>query len=132
MKERYIPENVLQGKRILGFRLPNLIEGLVWALIAFIIIAQVPFVPKVRWIITGCVGLFLILVNGLGIKGQRFSQAFINWLQYRPYMIKIHYRRLNYAPDEHKQLFETSNGKTRVVTIHEQSTLGKIQRIYKH
>lgn len=130
MKRRIIPHNVLQGKRIFGLRVPNLIEGVVWALIAFILISQIPFVPKVRWITTICVSLFLIVFNGLGIKGQRFSVTVMNYIIYKCFMKNASYRRMNYDPEPDK-LFEEANGKTRVITIHEKSAIGRFERIFK-
>lgn len=131
MKSRYIPENVLQGKRFLGFRIPNLIEGVVWALIAFIIICQIPFVKKVKWIMIICIGLFLIIANGIGIKGQRFSVTVINYFKYKPFMKRFSYRRMNYNP-EPEDLFVTEKGRMKVVTVHEQTAIGKVEKIFKH
>lgn len=50
-RERFIPNNVLQVNRFAGFKKRNLIEGIVWAVLAGLIINAIPFVVKVKWIV---------------------------------------------------------------------------------
>ena len=94
MRGRYIPDNVLRGKRILGLKKRNFYEGIITALIASFIIFQIPFVPKVRWIFIVCLGITIFLVNAIGIRSLTVTELIVNYLQLRPYLKQFHYRRL--------------------------------------
>lgn len=94
VKRRYIPENVFKGKRIMGFKPRNVIEGVVFAVIAAVIIAIPPFVPKVQWILIGCVGLYLIIMCAIGIDDQAPTELLKNYLMYKKYMNQYSYRRI--------------------------------------
>ena len=122
---RIIPQNIIQGRRLLGFRIRNLAEGVLAALLFAWIVAQIPFVPKVRWIITICVGLFLIVVMGIGIKGLAPSQVFIKFLTYRKYIKTYSYRRPNHANKKQTELISNENGKAVVNTIARQKNLNR-------
>lgn len=131
LRKRFIPHNYLQGKRILGFRKRNFFEGLAWAFVALLIIGSIPFVTKVRWILTICIGIFLVIMNGIGIRGQSYSQALINMFHYRKYLKPFTYRRLNYANKEPEPLFETVNSKQKVRTIRENSKLEQAKKLIR-
>lgn len=120
----------MQGKRILGFRKRNLAEGAIMALVAAYIISLPPFVKTVQVIITFCVAAFLVIINGIGIKGRSYSQTLINYIAYKKHLKQLSYRRINDNPDDIEPLFEEKNGKTRVNTIHEKTAVGKAQRFF--
>ena len=122
---RIIPQNIIQGRRILGFRIRNLAEGAIDALLFAWLISGIPFVPKVRWIITICVGLFLIIVTGIGIKGLAPSQVIIKFLSYRKFIKSYSYRRPNYANKKQPDLISEENGKSVVNTIAKQKNLNR-------
>jgi len=123
--KRIIPQNIIQGRRILGFRIRNLVEGAFTALLFAILISGIPFVPKVRWIITICVGLFLIIVMGIGIKGLAPSQVIIKYLSYKKYIKTYSYRRANHANKKASELISDENGKAIVNTIAKQKNLNR-------
>lgn len=105
MRGRFIPDNVFSNKRILGFRKRNFFEGVALAFINFLLISQIPFVPKVRWIFTICVGIFCIALCGIGINGMSLTQAIMRYYKYRKVTKQYSYRRLTDADKEPKQIF---------------------------
>lgn len=123
--KRIIPQNIIQGRRLLGFRIRNLIEGAFAALLFAAIIAQIPFVPKVRWIITICVGLFIIIVMGIGIKGLAPTQVLFKYLTYKKYIRTYTYRRPNNASKKQSEIIADENGKLVVTTIAKQKNLNR-------
>ena len=52
--EYAIPDNILDSKRIFGFRRRNWIEGLICAGMVGFIICLIPFVPRVKIIFLVC------------------------------------------------------------------------------
>lgn len=125
MRERVIPENVLQGKRILGFKRRNFFEGIIMALIVSFLVRQIPFVEKVSWIVMICLGLFIFLVNAIGIHGQPILQVLFRFFRYRKYTRQYSYRRLENGSRESKPLIV--NGKVRTIT--ESRTMENIKKI---
>ena len=114
MRERIIPQNVLQGKRILGFKQRNFIEGVIAALIVAVLILQIPFVSKVKMIVLICCMIFVFFINAIGIKGQPLTQAITRFVTYRKYTKQYSYRRLEDARKEVKPV--VVNDKVRTIT----------------
>ena len=83
LKVYHIPPNITSTKRILNFRLRNIIEAAIVSVairLAFMLLnaAVIHFVPKVEYIVTG--GL-IVLFGGIslfGIKGMSISEIIIN------------------------------------------------------
>lgn len=115
MQERIIPKNVFQGKRVLGFHKRNLIEGIIAALIFYLVVHALPFVALVRRVLALCIGIFLIIINGMGIKGQPFSLAFIHYLKYRKMLKTYSYRTLDKAPNETEEIFDYDDNGQQIV-----------------
>lgn len=126
-RERITPNNVLQINRIAGFKKRNLVEGLVWAVIAGLIISAIPFVTKVKWIIIICVGIALIIANGFGINGYPVSATVLNWLKYRHFLNQFSYRRLNKDVGEYKTIV---NDKNKVRTITANRSIKNIRKFF--
>lgn len=106
MKERIIPKNVVQGKRIMGFHRRNLIEGALMAFTVFLIIRAFPFVPLVRRVLSIGLGIFLLVVNGLGIKGQPFSKAILHYISYKKMLVTYSYRTLGSTKEQSREVFK--------------------------
>ena len=95
LQPRYIPKNVLQGKRIMGFKYRNIVEGAIDALIVFLLLLQIQFVLKVKLIVFICIGLVVFFGNCFVIKDQAISEFLLNFLRYRNFLRTYHYRRVN-------------------------------------
>lgn len=115
VRQRFIPENIIKGKRIMGMKPRNLIEGGIAALITALIIAIPPFVPKIRWILIICVGLYVAGLCILGIHAQAPTEFVKNYLSYRRYTKMFHYRRITNDPDYKKAI--SDEGK--ILTVRE-------------
>lgn len=111
---RIIPKNALQSGKIATFKKRNIIEGVIWALVFALLVNFIPFVLKVKLIIIISVGLVLIVINAFGIRGNAISSTIYSYLQYRYYLNKFHYRRLNDELDDSEPIIN-SNGKVRTV-----------------
>ena len=122
---RIIPQNIIQGRRLFGFRIRNLAEGVIAALLFAWLVSKVPFVPKVRWIVTICVGLFLVIVMGIGIKGLAPTQVIIKFFSYKKFIKTYSYRRPNHANKKQTELISDENGKKIVNTIARQRNLNR-------
>ena len=72
-----IPENVLESKRILGFRRKNLFEGLILMGITISIIIAIPFVTRIKIIFIIIVGGAVFILSAVGIKDMSFSELVI-------------------------------------------------------
>lgn len=72
-----IPDNVLESKRILGFRRKNLIEGLILVVITIAIITAIPFVKRIKIIFYIIVGGAVFILSAIGIKDMSFSEILI-------------------------------------------------------
>lgn len=122
----FIPENILQSRRIMSFRRRNLIEGAISAVALGLIIYQVPFVPRVKAIITVCMCLAVFVVNLLGIKNMSISEVVSDFIYYKKHKALYHLRSINNA----KKI--SRNSKTgRVATAVNESGAEKIVRIAK-
>lgn len=76
--EYAIPDNILDSKRIFGFRRRNWIEGLICAGIVGFIILQIPFVIRVKLIFLVCLCGPILLLNLMGIRDQSVFEAISN------------------------------------------------------
>ncbi len=76
-----IPDNVLESKRIFGFRVRNWIEGIICAGIIGFIVISIPFVIRVKLIFIVCLCGPVLLLNLIGIKDQSILEAIINFYQ---------------------------------------------------
>lgn len=72
-----IPENVLESKRILGFRRKNLFEGCILTGITIAIIVSIPFVTRIKIIFIILVGGAVFVLSAVGIKDMSFSELVI-------------------------------------------------------
>lgn len=131
IKERYIPENNLQGKRVIGFHVTNLIEGLIVALVVIIFINKIPFVPRVKLIIDLSVGLAITVIGGIGLHGRRYLSVLFDFFKYKPLIKQYHYRRMNYSPDKEELFEETTDGQIKVKTVYEKNIYQKAKHILK-
>lgn len=118
LRQRIIPQNVFQGKRILGFKSRNVKEAVIFTLITCFIILQIPFVTKVKFIMITCIGAAVFMANCIGIKNQAFTEFIGNILRFHYYRKPFHYRRLDNGKEKKKPA--VVNGK--IQTIKENRT----------
>ncbi|WP_026658252.1 hypothetical protein [Butyrivibrio sp. AC2005] len=88
-----IPDNVLESKRIFGFRPRNWIEGLICAVIVGFIVVHIPFVFRVKLIFLVCLCCPMLLLNLIGIKDQSVFEAVMNFRQAKANKGEYHLRR---------------------------------------
>ncbi len=110
----FIPANVVQSNRLLGFKKRNIAEGFGWAFLFALLVNAIPFVPKVKWILIIVVGVSIIALNAKGIHDSALSTVFISFYKYRKYMKTFHYRRFK-KEYSHKDIV-SSDGQ-RITTI---------------
>ena len=91
--EYTIPDNVLDSKRILGFRPRNWVEGLICAGIVGFIVVNIPFVLRVKLIFLVCLCGPILLLNLIGIKDQSVFEAIMNLRQANANKGDYHLRR---------------------------------------
>ena len=91
--EYVIPDNILESKRIAGFRLRNWIEGILCVGIIGFIIVQIPFVLRVKCIFLVCVCGPILLLNLVGIRDQSIFEAIMNIHTARANKGEYHLRR---------------------------------------
>lgn len=78
-----IPENVVKKGRILGFRRRSWIEAGVAAVTLGLLIGLIPFVIKVRIIVTAVVSGAVFVFFLVGIRRRTISEWFLAWLKYK-------------------------------------------------
>lgn len=78
-----IPDSVTKKGRILGFRRKNLIEGGIAALVTGLLIGLIPFVLKVRVIVTAIIAGSCFVFFLIGIRRRSVSEWFLAWLKYK-------------------------------------------------
>jgi len=88
-----IPDNVLDSKRILGFRPRNWVEGIICAGIVGFIVVNIPFVLRVKLIFVVCLCAPVLLLNLIGIKDQSIFEAIMNFKQASENKGEYHLRR---------------------------------------
>ena len=108
-----IPVNVTQSKRIFGFRMRNIIEGIIAAVIVAMLIRLIPFVLKVQIIVTIALSGSVLVLNLLGLKGMSLSECFINLILSKATRKEYHLRSIRYVGKTKD--FTASNGKTAVL-----------------
>jgi len=102
LREYWIPENVLQGKRLFNMRLRNVIEAAIWAVIMIAVVSLIPFVTRVRIIVTVCLVIAAVWVNLLGVKDMTLSEVVLNYIHYRRTGQIYHLRSIDYAKKQRK------------------------------
>lgn len=107
--ETYIPDNILDSKRIMGFRKQNVIEGLVLAAIVALIILQIPFVKRIKIIFIIILCLVTFVLSCIGIKDKRISEIVINFIQYIKLPKVYHLRSIKNARKKKKQSAKSEN-----------------------
>lgn len=90
-----ITDNVTGFKKYGLFNIRNAIEGAIGAGITYLIIKQIPFVPKVQIIVTLCVCATVFLINIKGIKNQSFTEVLINTIRESMEDKEYHMRCIN-------------------------------------
>lgn len=113
---QFIPRNVINNSRILGFKKRNLIEGVVWVAVFALFVNLIPFVLKVKIIIIVSIGLVLLIINGFGIRGNALSATIVSFIRYRYYTNKFSYRRLNNVTENEKPIIDPNTRKVRTIT----------------
>lgn len=93
--EYVIPDNILESKRIFGFRRRNWIEGIICAGIIGFIIVQIPFVLRVKIIFLVCMCGPVLLLNLVGIRDQSIFEAMSNIRLAKSNKGEYHLRRPN-------------------------------------
>ena len=78
-----IPDNVSKKGRILGFRRKNLIEASVAAAVFGLLIGLIPFVLKVRIIVTAIMAGSCFVFFLIGIRRRSVSEWLLAWLRYK-------------------------------------------------
>ena len=91
--EYVIPDNILESKRIFGFRRRNWIEGIICAGIVGFIIVQIPFVIRVKLIFLVCLCGPILLLNLVGIRDQSIFEVVSNIKLARTNKGNYHLRR---------------------------------------
>lgn len=97
----YNPRNVMQAKRILGFKSKNWIEAGITVLCVALIVWQIPFVFRVKLIVTFCIGGALAVLNLLGLKNQSLSETAYSFIRYWQNRKSYSLRSVNYAKNNH-------------------------------
>lgn len=107
-----INANVLGFKRYGSFHLRNIIEGVFCSSIIYWIIEQIPFVPKVKIIVTICLIAAVMLVNIKGFKNQSLSEVLINMMLEKKNDKDYHMRCINDEEIKSQEYSETAGEKS--------------------
>ena len=110
-----IPTNVTQSKRIVGFRMRNIIEGAIAAAIVAYLIHFMNFVLKVQIIVTIGIAGSIFVLNLMGLKGMSLSECFINLVKSKACKYEYHLRSIKYV----KKRSEFSIGEGKVANFNE-------------
>ena len=92
-----IPKNVIQSQRLLGFGKRNWLDAVIMTLLLIFLIGLIPFVTKVRIIVTASIAAAVILLCLLGIKGMSISECIVNIFISRPTKHQYHLRSIRYV-----------------------------------
>ena len=92
-----IPKNVIQSQRFMGFGKRNWLDAIVLTLLLIFLIGLIPFVTKVRIIVTASIAAAVILLCLLGIKGMSISECVINIFISLPTKHQYHLRSIRYV-----------------------------------
>lgn len=106
------PDNVLEGKRYFGFRRRNIIEGLIAALVFFLIIRYIPFVPRVKIIFWIAVCGSVFVINCVGFKDKSFSEIIIYLSKNKKIPKVLHMRSIADASKKRRKIEVATNGRT--------------------
>ena len=121
----WIPNNVLQGKRILGFRPRSFIEAAIWCFLIWKGVSLIPFVTRVQWIITICLCIGAIFVNLVGVKDMTLSEVCLNFVHCKRTARVYHLRSIDYAKKEKR------NNNGQITTQTNESAAERFIRIVK-
>ena len=91
----FIPKNVVQQDKILGFRKRNLLEGVIETALWTWLMFQIPFILSVRWIMIIVIGAAILFLNFKGIKGNPISSTIFNFFKYRKIIKQYEFRRIS-------------------------------------
>ena len=106
-----IPENIMESKRVFGYRTRNWIEGLICVGIAGFIILQIPFVLRVKIIFLICICAPILLINLIGIRDQSIFEMISNFHVAKGNKGEYHLRKPN--DEEHcksRKMSQSYNG----------------------
>lgn len=106
------PDNCLKSKRYFGFKIRNIIEGVILTLLVSLGIFQIPFVPRVKAIFIVIIGLVVLLISCNGIKNQSVTELLQNFYENSKSKKIYHLRSVKYAKKQNK--FKLSNAKIAV------------------
>lgn len=120
-----IYENILKSKRYIGFRLKNIIEGMLMASVVVFIILQIPFVPRIKIIFCIILGLTVFLLCCVGLKGLSPSELVFNIIAYIKTPRTWHLRSIKYAKRRNKQQLSQENVYTNQSAAEKLYTLAK-------
>lgn len=101
MEELYtftIPENFMQVSRFFGFRIRNIIEAVISALVVGGIVSFIPFVLKVRIICQVVLGASVGLRFLIGQGERSMSEFIIDYVRYRQRAKRLHLRTVQHEP----------------------------------
>lgn len=104
----FITSNVTGFRRIGNFKVRNLIEGVVYAGFTYFLISLIPFVLKVKIIVSLCLCSAIFFLSVVGYKNQSPSELIINLIREKMYMHDYHMRSIN--DDEGKEIIFTYAG----------------------
>ena len=111
MNEIIIPQNVTQQRRIMGFRMRNIIEAGVMAGITAFLIHFIPFTTKVGIIFTVFTAGSIGILNLMGIKGMSITETIINIIISSKTKYKYHLKSIKDTRKK-KDEFKTVNTNT--------------------
>jgi len=124
-----IPENIIGSKRYLGFRRRNIIEALILAVVIFLIIRAIPFVPRIKQIFELALCPVTFMLGCVGIKDKSPSELFIDAIKYRTFPKKLH---MNYINNVTKRKDTSIDDTTTVADSIADIAIKKAKRAYKN
>ena len=104
-KSREITQNVIQSHKFAGIDIRNWIEAAVWSILIFVIVAQLNFVTKVKWIVLIVLIACAVYINLTGLHGLTVSQLVISEIKFRRSKIRLHLG----TPDHERKVSNWSN-----------------------
>lgn len=90
-----ITDNVLSVRRIFNLPILNLVEGGILSIGIWKLINIIPFVPKVKIIVTICVCIAVLVACIVGYHGQSITEFIVNFIKEQAYSKNYHMRSIN-------------------------------------
>ena len=115
--EYRIPDNILESKRIWGFRKRNWIEGIICACIVGYIIYKISFVIRVKIILIVILFASILLINLVGIKDQSLIEGIMNFIKACKLSKKYHMRKPNEERSEKSGMAQSNTNNIGGVSI---------------